>query len=287
MRAVITGILLAVSMTIAPATVLAQLNATGPVVNGHHHINVSDADAHMRFWVDTLGGKAGTFGNGTPIAMFPDALVFLREQAPTGPTIGSIVDHVGFSVPDLRAMVDRLSAAGYRLITAQESAPDAQIVDGIRVVPGGGPVTGVAYVLGPDDIKVEVLERRSQDAPIVSDHIHFFSDDAQQMREWYAVMFGATPRPTPGPGFISSDLPGLALNFTQTENSTAGTPGRVLDHIGFEVADLAALVAELEAKGVEFDVPYREIPEIGLALAFVSDPWGTSIELTEGLDNIR
>ena len=67
----------------------------------------------------------------------------------------------------------------------------------------------------------------------------------------------------------------------------AGTAGRVLDHIGFEVADLEALVAELEAKGIEFDVPYREIPEIGLALAFLTDPWGTYIELTEGLDEIR
>jgi catechol 2,3-dioxygenase-like lactoylglutathione lyase family enzyme len=279
--------LLAVMLAVAPATGFAQLYATGPVINGHHHINVSDVDAHMRFWVDTLGGSAGTFGSGTPIAKFPDALVFLREQAPTGPSIGSTVDHVGFAVPDLRAMIDRIEAAGYENVTPEESPPGSQIVDGIRIVPGGGPVSGVAYVLGPDDVKVELLERRSQDAPIVSDHIHFFSDDAEGMRAWYGEMFGAAARSAPGPGFISADLPGLALNFTDVESPTAGTPGRVLDHIGFEVEDLATLVAELQAKGIEFDVPYREIPEIGLALAFVTDPWGTSIELTEGLDKIR
>jgi extradiol dioxygenase family protein len=264
----------------------AQLLAEGPVTNGHYHFNVSDVDAHARFWGDTLGGVAGTFGAGTPIYKFPDALVLLREQNPDGSTIGSTVDHVGFSVPDLRAMVDRLVAAGYEMITAESSPPGAQIVDDIRVL-GGGPVSGIAFVVGPDEVKVEVLQRRNQDVPIASDHVHFFGADNEQMRAWYVEHFGASLRAGPQPGFVAADLPALALNFTATESSKSGTAGRVLDHIGFEVADLEALVAELEAKGIEFDVPYREIPEIGLALAFLTDPWGTYIELTEGLDEIR
>ncbi len=40
----------------------------------------------------------------------------------------------------------------------------------------------------------------------------------------------------------------------------------------------------LEARGIEFDVPYREVPSIELKIAFLTDPSGVYIELTEGLD---
>lgn len=287
MRRTTAFVMLVATVLAAPGTVTAQLLTTGPVVNGHHHLNASDIDEHLRFWVDTLGGKAGTFGNGTPIVLFPDALIFMRDQEPTGPSIGSTVNHVGFSVPNLRATVDRLVAGGYEMITESQSPPDAEIVDGIRVIGGNGPVSGIAFVLGPDDIKVEVLEMKAQDAPIVSHHIHFFGDQNEAMRDWYVDVFGAAQRPGGNPGFIGADLPGLALNFTATPDATAGTAGRVIDHIGFEVEDLKAFIAGLEAKGISLDVPYREIPAAGLAIAFLTDPWGTYIELTQGLDEIR
>jgi extradiol dioxygenase family protein len=59
----------------------------------------------------------------------------------------------------------------------------------------------------------------------------------------------------------------------------------MLDHIGFEVTNLEEFCRELEAKGVEFDVPYTVRPS-GIAVAFLTDPWGTYIELTEGLSGL-
>jgi hypothetical protein len=32
---------------------------------------------------------------------------------------------------------------------------------------------------------------------------------------------------------------------------------------------------------VKLDTPYRKIPQMGFAVAFLTDPWGTRIELTE------
>jgi hypothetical protein len=61
-----------------------------------------------------------------------------------------------------------------------------------------------------------------------------------------------------------------------------GTKGRVIDHIGFELRDLQAFCKQLEAKGIKFDVPYREVPAIGLKIAYITDPSGVYIELTEG-----
>ena len=39
--------------------------------------------------------------------------------------------------------------------------------------------------------------------------------------------------------------------------------------------------------GIPFDLPYTAIPTLDLGIAFLTDPWGTYIELTEGLDEIQ
>jgi len=49
------------------------------------------------------------------------------------------------------------------------------------------------------------------------------------------------------------------------------------------VRDLEAFCKKLEASGVKFETPYRKLPQLGLAVAFFTDPWGTRVELTEGL----
>jgi extradiol dioxygenase family protein len=65
------------------------------------------------------------------------------------------------------------------------------------------------------------------------------------------------------------------------------TKGRALDHIGFEVQNLEAFTKQLEEMGIPFDLPYTAIPTLDLGIAFLTDPWGTYIELTEGLDEIQ
>jgi catechol 2,3-dioxygenase-like lactoylglutathione lyase family enzyme len=278
---------LGLGVAIAPPAVLAQLVATGPVTNGHHHFNASNIDEHMRFWVDTLGGEAGSFANDIPIAKFPNALIFMREQAPTAGMIGSTVNHVAFSVKDLRATVDRILESGFEMITETEAPAGVEVVDDIGVIPGDGPVTGIAYARGPDGIKVEVLEMRAQADPIASSHIHFFGENAEAMRAWYIDVFGAAERPGSVNGIISADLPGLGLSFTADAPGMSGTVGRVLDHIGFEIDDLEAFTERLEAKGIALDVPFTDVPQLGLSIAFITDPWGTYIELTEGLDAVQ
>ncbi len=64
------------------------------------------------------------------------------------------------------------------------------------------------------------------------------------------------------------------------------TKGRGLDHIGFEIKDLEAFCKKAEASGVKFDMPYTKRPDLGISLAFLTDPWGTYIELNEGLNHL-
>ena len=78
------------------------------------------------------------------------------------------------------------------------------------------------------------------------------------------------------------DLPGININISGVAEAQAPTRGRMLDHIGFEVKNLEAFCRELEAHGIKLDRPYGKLPS-GFGLAFLTDPWGTYVELTEGL----
>jgi catechol-2,3-dioxygenase len=267
----------------------AQLLAAkdGPIVYGHHHLNVTSIEEHRKFWVDGLGGVATKIGaNNVEIIKFPNALIFMRVQKPTGGTKGSTVDHIGFSVSNLRAVVDRIKAGGFRMVTKAEAPPNITVKDDIGVVEGG-PVSGIAYAMGPDDVKVEMVEMKAQAAPIISHHVHF-AGMQKEMQAWYKQTFGASEVASANPAaFISAGLPGLIMNFSPAQTAVVGTQGRALDHIGFEVKNLEAFTKKLESQGITLTSPYRQVPALGIAIAFITDPWGTYIELTEGLDKVN
>jgi len=281
------AMLVTVAALVATAPLAAQtITAKGPVVYGHHHLNTTDMAAQKRFYVETLGGKSATLGtNNLEVVEFPNVFLFFRPmQAPTGGTIGSTVNHIGFSVPDLKPVVAKLKANGFRMITSDSVAATVKITDDIAAA---SPTTNIAFVPGPEDTKVELVEVKAQTAPIQLHHVHFFGEQQAEMQAWYAKVFGAAAQPpNPNQAFVTAQLPGVTLSFTRSPTPTVGTTGRALDHIGFEVDNLEAFTKKLEADGIPLTVSYRTVPALGVAIAFIQDPWGTNIELTEGLDAI-
>ena len=270
-----------------PSNASAQLLAAkdGAIVYGHHHLNVSSVDEHKKFWVNTLGGTAITIGtNKREIIELPNALIFLNAMAPSGGTKGTTMNHIGFSVPDLRAVIAKVKANGFRMVTAEEAPPGIKVENDIGLATGGD-VSGIAYALGPDGVKVELLEIKKQTVPIMSHHIHFFGPQ-KEMHDWYMKIFGAKDRPGLTGSFIGADLPGIGLNFTAATD-VVGTRGRAIDHIGFEVKNLEAFTKTLTAQGIKLDRPYTKVEALGISIAFITDPWGTYIELTEGLDKVN
>ena len=277
-------------LVMAPAsTASAQLLAAkdGPIVYGHHHLNVTNLDEARKFWVDAIGGVLIKVGpENREIIKFPNALMLLRAQKPTAGSKGSTVDHIGFSVKNLRQVVDRIKAGGFRMVTSAEAPPNVKVQDDIGIVEGG-PVSGIAYAMAPDETKVELVEMKAQAAPIASHHLHFFGMN-KEMQAWYMQTFGASTLASANPAaFISASLPGLTMNFSPSPTPVAGTQGRAIDHIGFEVKNLEAFTKKLEAQGIKLASPYRQVPALGISIAFITDPWGTYIELTEGLDKIN
>jgi predicted enzyme related to lactoylglutathione lyase len=277
-------------LVLSPASnASAQLNAAkdGPIVYGHHHLNVTNIEESKKFFVDALGGMATKVGtNNLEIIKFPNALLFMRAQKPAGGTKGTTVDHIAFSVTNLRQVVDRIKAGGFRMATSSEAPPNVKVKDDIGLV-DGGPVSGIAYAMGPDDVKVEIVEMKAQSSPIASHHVHFFGAQ-KEMHAWYMQTFGASAVTSANPAaFISAGLPGLTMNFAPSQRAVVGTQGRALDHIGFEVRNLEAFTKKLEAQGIKLVSPYRQVPALGISIAFINDPWGTYIELTEGLNKIQ
>ena len=64
----------------------------------------------------------------------------------------------------------------------------------------------------------------------------------------------------------------MNLSFATSQTPTVGTKGRTIDHIGFEIKNLEAFCKKLEARGIKFDVAYRDVPSVGLKAAFITDP---------------
>jgi catechol 2,3-dioxygenase-like lactoylglutathione lyase family enzyme len=266
---------------------LASPNAAG-VAMGHLHFRVKDVPANARFWV-ALGGrpvKAGWFAApGREVLAFQDVLVVLEPGTPSGVSDGAVVNHVAFRVPSL-APVEAAGIAVERLAN----------------------FVGVAYVRTPEGERVELFENaatnltftpdsgqsdpviarhnRPVTAPISFHHIHLYLPDAATVPEakaWYTRIFGGVPGKRSQ--YDATDVPGLNLNFSAAPRPTQPTKGRMLDHIGLEVTRLEAFCARLKGMGIRFDEDYTK-DRAGHGRATFTDPWGTSIELTEGLSGL-
>ena len=261
------------------------LNPEAPIRVGHYHLNVTSVDEHRKFWADTLGGTATKVGT-TEAVRFGDVFVLLRPQKPTGPTRGTTFDHIGFAVPNVPEFAAAVVAKGYGRTVGRETATAAGAAPA-----GPSPVYGqFEYLVGPDGVKIELVTNKTPNPPsIVHHHVHFTNPQFVEMGRWYMTALNATERPGATDFFFGADLPGIGymLNFFRWEpkETLVGTRGRAVDHVGFEVRNLRPFVATLPAKNITATAVERD-PALGVDRATIVDPWGTVIELTEGLAKV-
>jgi hypothetical protein len=95
---------------------------------------------------------------------FPGVVVNLNAPGatapPTGGSVGSVVNHVGFIVKNVPESVAKWKAAG------------------VPVLPGNNNRVDQAYVETPDGLRIEILENKNQSEPIRNEHVHFFVPEA-------------------------------------------------------------------------------------------------------------
>jgi catechol 2,3-dioxygenase-like lactoylglutathione lyase family enzyme len=259
---------------------MAQLPAPNKagVSAGHDVLRSKDVAAANQFW-QALGGEPVQFAGRLNLIKFPGVLLLTvgggQGQGKAAPSPappaelagseGSSLDFIGFSVKDLKGSLAKWADQG------------------IKPLAGGSPAQ--IYLLSPDKIKVRITEDRSLAVPISADVIKMVVPNVAEAQAWYAKNLGAEL--VKHGNEMVANIPGSSIIFEQAKGSVAPTKGRAFDRIGLEVVGLEAFAKKLEDAGVKFENPYRKAAAMNAAFAVFQDPFGTLIELSEGLSAVK
>jgi hypothetical protein len=244
----------------AALPVLAQLpapNAAG-VSAGHDIFAFHDMDAANKFW-SALGGEPAQLGTQLKMTKFPGVLFLMRAGDPKGGTEGSSIDYIGFKVKGLKDTLAKLDAAGFK--------------------PRPGAMAAQAFVMAPDDVKVRLTEDRSLATPVACDMIDMMVSDVAAAQAWYEKYFGAK-LVKHGPETVA-EIPGGNILFTQAKSAVAPTRGRAFDRIGLEVKNVEETCKVVGGSAV------NRAKQMDLAVCTLTDPWGTFIEISQGLAAVK
>jgi catechol 2,3-dioxygenase-like lactoylglutathione lyase family enzyme len=260
---------------------LAQLTSPNKagVSAGHDVLRAKNLDASNKFW-QALGGVPAQFAGRLNLTKYPGVLLLVlgpgggrRGAAPTNPgpppellgTEGSSIDFIGFSVKDLKGSLAKWAEAG------------------ITPLPGGS--SKQVFLMSPDKVKVRIIEDKSQSTPVEAGTIKMMVPNVAEAEAWYAKNFGAEMIKRHGEKV--ADIPGSDILFEQAKGPVAPTSGRAFDRIGLEVVGLEAFCKKLEANGVKLNNEYRKNEAMNAAFVVLVDPWGTQIEMSEGLSAVK
>jgi catechol 2,3-dioxygenase-like lactoylglutathione lyase family enzyme len=287
------SILLMLCLAAIPAMAQTRpFNASG-VTTGHEHLAGTDAAAHNAFWTalgavpaqlgtnqilklpgvfimfQNAGARGGGGGGGGRGAGAPAGAPAAAAPAPVapGPSQGSSVEHLAFKVKSLKDTLTKLDAAG--------------------TTPMAAPTATQAFVLAPNGVKVQLIEDTALPTSIASYEMLMKVSSAADAAAWYEKWFGA--RISKQGQFTVAEIPGMNIRFAETKEPVAGTQGRAINHIGLEVKNLEALMKKMTDAGVMVNRPYAAAPATIAplkSLGFITDPWGTYIELNEGFSEI-
>ncbi|SVC88117.1 uncharacterized protein METZ01_LOCUS340971, partial [marine metagenome] len=140
----------------------------------HVHHRSPDAVAAAQWYMDHMDCK--DYGReGACMVDNVQILFYTDGVEPTGPSVGTGMDHIGFSFPDLEAKM-----AGWR-------AAGVNVLEDIREVEG---LFKLSFVEDPWGTKIEVVEDHQWPG---FHHIHLRSKDPAKTLAWYEDLFGGVP----------------------------------------------------------------------------------------------
>lgn len=231
----------------------------------HIHLAATNAQEAVNWYVKHFGGEAARFLRSTdtslPIdrVMYGDIAVIFFERDPGEGSVGSGVDHFGFSMSNVADVVASVVEDGGK-----------QLGD---LVEFGGMQIG--FVEDPWGTKLEII-----DDPELRGmhHLHLSSPNPEATLDWYDENFGGEREQWKG-ALPALDYGDILLMVSQASGDVAPTQGRSFDHLGWKFEDLTAAEAALKANGVEFSMDPREFRTI--RIAFADGPDGVRIELVE------
>ena len=140
MRNLVIGLFASTLVTSPAVAQYAPFNETG-VTMGHWHLVSHDVQANKKLFI-AIGGRDVSRGSAATV-QFPGARINLNlgdEPPGKGGTVGSVINHVGFIVDNVQARAAEWKAAG------------------VPVLPGNNNRLDQAFVVTPDEVRIEILE---------------------------------------------------------------------------------------------------------------------------------
>ncbi len=259
MRSLRRGILLAVMVVATLGT-----TAAWAVDWSHLHLLAGDTTAAAEWYAKHFDGKAAKMRS-MDMATFGDkAILFSKGKKDFKGSVGSVLDHIGFSVPDVAAKMGELKEAGVKVVMEARKIDQADLT--------------IAFVEDPWGTKIEIVDDKDL---LGFHHVHLEVADPEAAVEWFTKVLGAKDS-----GQYRKLLPSVRygdvwvlISKPRGDAKRVPSDGRSFDHFGVSYADLDVAAKDLKAKGVKFTLDPRPFGEA--KIAFIEGPEGVKIELVQ------
>ena len=264
-------------LLLAATCTLAALLATAPAASAqtptalydHVHMSVPDPQAAAQWYHDHIGGE-GVDGRDDRLLFGTTRIMFLGGGGATRrPSAGSVIDHLGFSFPDLAAKLAEVAAAG------------ATVTTPLREAEG---LFKLSFIDDPFGTRLELIEEPQH---LGFHHVHLRSTDPEATLAWYEDKFGGVRMRMRGrlDGIL---YPGAVwILVTRGENfpSSEGT----IDHIGWRSPETATMMSGLTSRGAEVTSEPRDmpLPHGQIRFFYIAGPEGARIEPVERAPDLR
>jgi catechol 2,3-dioxygenase-like lactoylglutathione lyase family enzyme len=286
--------------TKAPATENKSAEAQFPEAHFHHlHLNTTDPKGAIDFYTSKFDCEKAKFAGMLDAVWAQKSwLLFTKvDKAPPWELTSSIW-HFGWGAEDMKATYEKQVAAGAKFFTPLTDISD---IISANTPPGR---FYYAYVEGPDKALIELNTAGHHRFG----HLHLFSADPVTAGEWYMKYFGAkrpgTRPPSREPRFYRDYQIGPSMSLAMDnvniiiypieytkkaypdhwkgKTELESTKGRVVDHVGFSVANLPEALEKLRKDGVKVTEEIRSVAGGKIKFAFIEGPDKIRIELIEG-----
>ena len=248
--------LLAVAVFSAPAA--AQVQKT--LMYDHVHMAVPDPGAAAQWYHDNIGGE-WIDGRTDRLLFGRTRIMFLRGEG-RRPSQGGVVDHLGFSFPDLASKLSQVEAAGAEVTPMRD-------IDGLFKL---------AFITDPWGVRLELVEDTQH---LGFHHIHLRSQDPEATFDWYERMMGGVRINLKGmlPGIL---YPGNVWLLVQ-RGETFPTSESVIDHIGWRSPVSDTNQARVVSLGAEVTSEPRDmtLPNGQIRFFYIAGPEGARVEFVQ------
>lgn len=232
----------------------------------HVHLRTPDPAAAAEWYHTLVGGElrpsAGGMGS---VRQVHGSISTMLDDADAESSSGSVIDHFGFAVADVPAMVEKARVMGAQVVSEPHPGITANMI---------------AMIRDPWGTKIEFLE--DPDFTGFS-HVHMVTEGAGALRDWLLEVFGGDYDAERGGDRIHAiRYDGIWIYVSESEESaTAPSRGRSLDHMGFSVTDMDAVVAKVKASGYEPYVIRPNRPGGTTLLMFFEGAHGVHFEISQ------